>query len=213
MKRIGFALVLMLAIAVMGNVAAADVITFSTAGVFNAGAATSGDGTNQITFGTGANTATLLFNGTLPFSYPVDSASPSVGVGLGTFQIAATGSGATASGTFTLTINQTSPDSGTGSLGATITGSFSIIGGLGGGSGSVNFNPNSTQIGSITYVLNNGTNDTNVIQLNAAGSPAGTFGRASSVEALASVPEPASLALFGSGLLMGGNFIRRKIKL
>jgi hypothetical protein len=196
----------------MGNVAAADVITFSTSGLFSSGAATSGSGTNQITFGTGGDTAILLFNGALPASYPVNSGSPSVGVGLGSFQIAATGNGATASGIFTLTINQTSPDGGTGTLGGTITGSFSIIGGLGGGSGLVSFSPNSTQIGSITYVLNNGTNDTNVIQLNAAGTPAGTFGRPSSVEALASVPEPASLALFGSGLLMGGNFIRRKFK-
>ncbi|MCU1307056.1 MAG: hypothetical protein JWN45_1751 [Acidobacteriaceae bacterium] len=212
MKRIGLALVLVLSVAVMGNVAAADVITFSTSGLFSSGAATSGDGTFQITFGTGSDTATLRFTGLAPVSYGIDAAHPSVGVGLGFFDIAATGAGATASGTFTLTISQTSPNSGTGDLGGIISGSFSIISGVGGGNGLVNFNPNSTNIGGISYVLNNGTNDTNVIQLNAAGSPAGTFGRQSSVEALASVPEPASVALFGSGLLMGGNFIRRKFK-
>jgi hypothetical protein len=212
MKRIGFALVLILAIAVMGNVAAADVITFSTSGVFSSGLATGGDGTNQITFGSGADTATLLFTGALPSSYGVAVGSPA-GVGLGFFQIAATGNGATASGTFTLTISQTLPSAGTGDLGGTITGTFNIISGVGGGNGLVTFNPNSTTIGSITYTLHNGAGDTNQIQLNAAGTPEGTFGHASSVEALASVPEPASLALFGSGLLMGGNFIRRKIKL
>jgi hypothetical protein len=141
-------------------------------------------------------------------------APPAAGISLGSFRVQAQGDltdAITGTAAFTLTIQQTSPTPGSGDLTATVSGTFIIRG----GSGSVSFDQNSVTIAGITYTLNNGDG---VIQLNAAGDPNDPttegWGTPSTVEAkvnLSSVPEPASLALFGSGLVVGGNFLRRKI--
>jgi hypothetical protein len=223
MKRLSTILVLILAVAVMGNVAKADLVTYTTSGVFSnftsgnfggfgdaSGNGTSFGSTNYAVFNNGGgNEIGILFKGS-SVSLNTDFTGS-----LGTFQTSWTANNPNTpinvAGDFTLTINQSTPTGGTGIFTSSLTGHFF----LNGGGGTVTFDQSSVTIGSVTYSLNH----SGVVGINAPGTWLGyghpsfenSFGGASSIEANVSVPEPASLALFGSGLLMGGNFIRRKV--
>src|SRR5438128_9061945 len=159
MKRVTLTLVLVLAVIALGSIAQADVITFSTSGVFTSGASNIrfGNGTDFIAFNSSGSGCCSNPNAAgIRFNSGGDSveAPPVAGIELGSFQTIAIGTGATASGTFTLTITQTSPSNGTGSLSGTVTGHFAIGGsGLGTGHGSVTFSSNSVTIGGVTYTL------------------------------------------------------------
>jgi PEP-CTERM motif len=240
MKRIGTILVLLLAVAVLGNVASADTVQYTTTGVFSSGASNfDGFGYDPATHDyTAKNIGTwyndngsylaIRFNSASSLS-PNGNGLPS-NISLGTFQTTyirgcisnCNGEGTpvydtsvvNATGSFTLTIHQSTPSSGQNDLNSIVVGNFYFTG----GGGSVTFSQNGTTIGNVLYTLNH----SGIVDVNAPGTwlgdnPDGTviegsWGDKSSVDAhVSSVPEPASLMLFGSGLMLGGNFIRRKI--
>src|SRR5437879_6475208 len=119
MKRTIFALILVLAVSVMGNAAFADTIQFTTSGVFNiTGPTWTGNGTSDVKVCetvTCANGIEIRFTGANG-SYNVP---PAAGASLGSIAVKGFDPGTTsAAGTFTLTITQTAPTGGTGTLSA-----------------------------------------------------------------------------------------------
>jgi len=187
----------------MSGLASADIVTYSTSGTFSCAAVANctGGGTNSITISTGGNTLTLTYNGTSGLV----NANPSSNAGLGTITASVTGTGGTVNTPgplgFDLQISQSTPTSGTGDLLANLSGSVSINS----SNGIITF-LNSTNIGGVTWAAF--PNQQLVIPPSTGAPGSGT----TSLQGTASVPEPGSMVLLGTGLLSAGSLLRRKIR-
>jgi len=188
---------------VLGAAAAqAETVAFNTDGTFSGGTTTANSPVvSSIVFGTGADTTTITFTsreGGLLMTPSTES--------LGVFNVTGTGNGAsTGTGTFLLTINQTAPDTASGSFGqATLSGTVTLFS----SSARIQFdNPTSLALGTlppITY---------SILGLDAQqGLSLARGERGTSIEAsITAVPLPAAawggLALLGT---LGGARLRKR---
>ena len=216
-----FMIVLFIAVfALLGGTVMADTVQYTTSGAFTCGAATVGcsTGTNSVTVNAGnGNTMTVTFAGTNTAPFGVDAPSnisfgdlitSATGHGAGTTDgSSSSDSGACATGPcaddiiFNLTINQTVPTVGQGTLTGELDGFIRINS----STGLIDFFLTSDSVG-IQDSLYSTVPDIQLLAPSTVHS-----GDTSLQGTVSTVPEPASLALLGTGLLAGGNFVRRKL--
>jgi hypothetical protein len=205
---------LVLTLACFSGSAMANGIDYSTIGTFscNGAANCSPASGSSITIGSATDNFTINFisgSGANISGFPFSTAT------LGTFQTSVNGAGAafpssSPFATFMLTINQTSPTGGTGNISGTLVGNIQ----LNNSTGELEFvvsNP-TVAIDMVTYtLLTSNVGGVNFISIKMPATNSNGDTGLTTLDGRVSVPEPASLALMGSGLLVGGSFVRRKL--
>jgi hypothetical protein len=199
--------------------ASAATVDYTTTGMFTcSGCSVTGNNTGSVTvvYGSGANTATLVFTGS-PAGTSVDSDAVFTTASYGTITATYTGTGAAIDGTtFNLMVDQTMPNVGTttGILGS------ATLSGLvfdGKSTSYANFGVSDPTIslgGPVVYELDTSKNINNASQFGytivspSTGMPPGVSSFQGNIQA---TPEPTFLTLTGAGFLgLAGIAIRRR---
>jgi hypothetical protein len=199
LKPLALSVALLAIFVISQGTAKADVITFTSTGIFTGPGA--GSGTQTYTVGSGANLTTLTFtdgaNSTV--------APPPSNVNFGVITIATSGEGASLDGTtLTLNIVQTSPSDGSNTFVGQLTGTIFQTPAPGGSSAQLVFSVNSFTIGNVIYTIQP------VYLLPAPGT--GNQVTLQGTVNTAPIPEPATMLLLGTGLAGVAASVRKRRK-